>query len=200
MDVEGLPVEVEPVVVADAADTQDTAEIVPQDVDGVAPDALVEDNQGAVPPMEVTPVLEGEGALVEPSAEDHVATEAVVVAGETGVGGAVTTFNNHEFTTADVQDVVKLQSLYRMKQAQNIADDRRHQKQAEQTVDVAIEPITLPVSEPTPNSLTADETAAEKKSVLSKVDFTNIKINNMSADTKGMQKMYNRMLRSKMWW
>lgn len=151
---------------------------------------------------DVAPAVAAEAAPpVAPVAEPQ---PAAIVEAEVAQVDVVAEFDGHFFSQADVQDVVKLQSLYRRQDAQKRTRQRREaleaRKRAEQSI--PIEPITMPEvagADESPGR-GGPETKARSHGRLGNIDLSRITVNPMSADTKGMQTMYTRMLKSKMWW
>lgn len=132
-----------------------------------------------------------------------------IVEAETARADVVAEWNGHYFSQADVNDVIKIQAVYRRQEAQRRAKERREEREARIRLARAapIEPIVMPEMPAADGSDEAAATAAAGRGAsgaqhgaLGNVDFSRVTINTMSADTKGMQKMYTRMLKSKMWW
>lgn len=197
---------------------------------GAVADVREEDAAGAVSSEE--PPSAPERAAPAPVSETTESKEAAVARGEQAPAlppqpqpqppapssgpSAVTTevvheFEGHYFTPADVNDVVRVQALYRKQRAVQMTEDKRAdaQKAQAERAHTVIEPIMMPeVAEPLaapsskhiqPHGESGSHRVGPGK-VFSTVDPARIAILAMSGDTRGMHSMYTRMLKTKMWW
>ena len=155
------------------------------------------------------PVIEeqpAEAAPAEPpEAQQEEAEEPQVISDDVALE-----YENHFFTKADVVDVTKIQAIYRRQASRKKVDDAKLrkqelEKQRKERLALRTERIELP--EDDEDELAAAKAAEEaaaaekKKGIFGRVDHSKkLKIEPMSADTKGMQRMYSRMLKTKMWW
>jgi hypothetical protein len=124
------------------------------------------------------------------------------------------------FTQADLEDVVKIQSIIRGRQARALAEENRRSREEESRRRANLPPVPMPddtecgfvvdafkprAAPPGYMFLTEQRRNRDGHSssnlhpCFAKVDYSKLMIEEMSADTRGMQKVYTRMLKTKGW-
>jgi hypothetical protein len=125
-------------------------------------------------------------------------------------------YDGHYFTHADVKDVVKIQAVYRRKANQQRIEEQRKikadwEREKREKSARKFTRIEMPADDPVPadsvhggtsrSSIDEGKGANKKSSPFSNIDYSKrLVIHTMSEDTKGMQRMYSRMLQTKDWW
>jgi hypothetical protein len=184
-------------------------------------------------PAEEAPVRQEDGAqdapaeAVEAPQPTHgidVGEEDYAEVIEDPAAKEVARFGDHGFTQADLDDVTRIQSVFRRQQAKKVVDDRAAVKREREAEAAAthIEPITMPEDDDDDRAVAgqkrhagrrpaasgvppADVNAAAKQRggqhpKFQSVDYSQLHVKEMSADTEGMQIVYKRMLNTKDWW
>jgi hypothetical protein len=142
-------------------------------------------------------VVEGNGG----AAEGGIALDgAAVITEEVIFQGLL-----HQFYASDLSDITKIQSLFRGSQGRAHASRRRQDWQQEQAHrSSVVDPITFPdVATTGIGSEDASGLAVTRKGgqgLFHNVDYSKVSITSLSEDTVGMQDVYCRMLKTRMWW
>lgn len=173
--------------------------------------------------------LDGDGRAVAAAAVVMPPPPAAAVVDEGRGSQVVHEFAGHRFTQTDLDDVIKIQARFRQQQAKLEAEQRRQDLLAQQAKIVELPPITMPDDSedgripdahigPGAVALAAAQEARRHASALelppggkrrgatggvfATVDprAAKLHVSPMSADTKGMQGVYTRMLKTKQWW
>lgn len=115
----------------------------------------------------------------------------------------VGSYGQHNFTDADVDDLIRLQALCRKQKARaRVAEVRKERGDSSHRLQTeSAQLIALPDDDGVDYSNVAApqrHPAHEKK--IRESNSKSLSIQEMSADTKGMQAVYFRMLKSKTWW
>lgn len=168
-------------------------------------DANTNTARAAPPPPVAAPSVPSARA-----ASTHAATTDVVAV-----------YLGHAFSSADVQDVVKVQSAYRRHQADiRVAESRaKHaaQRQAAAAAAVAsLTPIGLPELDAASLGFDVGGSGAagagaaaaavdrgpakDPRAKFGGIDLGRLRVSAMSGDAQGMQSLYTHMLQTKMWW
>lgn len=209
-----------------------------------APDVVETPLEEAAPPVPIDPPPVAQPSPPEPPTDPSPGTDAVppegdASAAEEGAAASVQlVYRDHQFTDADVADVLRIQAHIRRQQAIVVAEQRRQERKAEAARRAALPPIELPdeascgyyAADPRAVAMAKQQqrnTAANGRPGASGpkkhsanlgalqvamrsgggpapgVDYSKLtlKLNEkvITAETKTMQMVYTRMLKTKSW-